>query len=135
MLEIGVGNGSQARVWLDTFVEIDREAGRDYYRRLHYLMGDYSPHLLEVAREQVRHHEDHTSMIVLDATKPLQTLGFLKYKTFFVYISNVYDNLPTDEIARIDGHLFQVETRAYLSAAPPRRLRQASTQSRATCRI
>jgi hypothetical protein len=118
VLEIGVGNGSQARVWLDTFVEIDREAGRDYYRRLHYLMGDYSPHLLEIAREQVRHHEDHTSTIVLDATKPSNTLGFLKYKTFFVYISNVYDNLPTDEIARIDGHLFQVETRAYLPAAP-----------------
>jgi hypothetical protein len=118
VLEIGVGNGSQARVWLDTFVEIDREAGRDYYRRLHYLMGDYSPHLLDVARAQVRHHEDHTSTIVLDATKPSNTLGFLKYKTFFVYISNVYDNLPTDEIARIDGHLFQVETRAYLAAAP-----------------
>jgi hypothetical protein len=118
VLEIGVGNGSQARVWLDTFVEIDREAGRDYYRRLHYLMGDYSPHLLDVARAQVRHHEDHTSTIVLDATKPSNTLGFLKYKTFFVYISNVYDNLPTDEIARIDGHLFQVETRAYLAATP-----------------
>ena len=118
VLEIGVGNGSQARVWLDTFLEIDRETGRDYYRRLHYLMGDYSPHLLDVARAQVRHHEDHTSTIVLDATKPSNTLGFLKYKTFFVYISNVYDNLPTDEIARIDGHLFQVETRAFLPAGP-----------------
>jgi hypothetical protein len=29
----------------------------------------------------------------------------------------VYDNLPTDEIARIDGHLYQVETRAFLSDA------------------
>ncbi len=117
VLEIGVGNGNQARVWLDTFVEIDRESGRDYYRRLHYLMGDYSPHLLEIARAQLHHHDDHTSTIVLDATKPSNTLGFLKYKTFFVYISNVYDNLPTDEIARIDGHLFQVETRAFLSHA------------------
>jgi hypothetical protein len=101
---------------LDTFVEIDREQGRDYYRRLHYLMGDYSQHLLDVARAQLRHHEEHTSALVLDATRPSGTLGFLKYKTFFVYISNVYDNLPTDEIARIDGHLFQVETRAFLGA-------------------
>ncbi|HEV8023103.1 MAG TPA: SAM-dependent methyltransferase [Candidatus Lustribacter sp.] len=116
VLEIGVGNGNQARVWLDTFLEIDRETGREYYRRLHYLMGDYSPHLLEVARAQLQHHEEHMSTIVLDATKPLNTLGFLKYKTFFIYISNVYDNLPTDEIARIDGHLFQVETRAFLGA-------------------
>ncbi len=117
VLELGVGNGNQARVWLDTFVEVDREQGRDYYRRLHYLMGDYSAHLLDVARAQLRHHEDHTSTLVLDARKPSSTLGFLKYKTFYVYISNVYDNLPTDEIARIDGHLFQVETRAFLPAA------------------
>jgi hypothetical protein len=115
VLEIGIGNGNQARVWLDTFVEIDREQGRDYYRRLHYLMGDYSSHLLDTARAQLRHHDDHTSALVLDATKPSSTLGFLKYKTFFVYISNVYDNLPTDEIAKIDGHLFQVETRAFLA--------------------
>jgi len=116
VLELGVGNGNQARVWLDTFVEIDREQGRDYYRRLHYLMGDYSSHLLEIARAQLHEHEEHTSTLVLDAMKPSNTLGFLKYKTFFVYISNVYDNLPTDEIARIDGHLFQVETRAFLAA-------------------
>src|ERR1700677_3200966 len=116
VLEIGVGNGNQARVWLDTFLEIDREQGRDYYRRLHYLMGDYSAHLLDIARAQLHDHEEHTSTLVLDAMKPSNTLGFLKYKTFFVYISNVYDNLPTDEIARIDGHLFQVETRAYLAA-------------------
>ncbi|HEY5349895.1 MAG TPA: SAM-dependent methyltransferase [Candidatus Lustribacter sp.] len=115
VLELGVGNGNQARVWLDTFVEIDREQGRDYYRRLHYLMGDYSAHLLDVARAHLREHDEHTSTLVLDATKPSSTLGFLKYKTFFVYISNVYDNLPTDEIARIDGHLFQVETRAFLA--------------------
>jgi hypothetical protein len=116
VLEIGVGNGNQARVWLDTFVEIDREQGRDYYRRLHYLMGDYSAHLLDIARAQLHDHEEHTSTLVLDAMKPSNTLGFLKYKTFFVYISNVYDNLPTDEIARIDGHLFLVETRAFLAA-------------------
>jgi hypothetical protein len=117
VLEIGVGNGNQARVWLDTFVEIDREQGRDYYRRLHYLMGDYSSHLLDIARAQLRAHDEHISALVLDATRPSSTLGFLKYKTFFVYISNVYDNLPTDEIARIDGHLFQVESRAFLSNA------------------
>ena len=117
VLEIGIGNGNQARVWLDTFLEVDREQGREYYRRLHYLMGDYSAHLLDIARAQLHDHEEHTSTLVLDAMKPSNTLGFLKYKTFFVYISNVYDNLPTDEIARIDGHLFQVETRAFLAPA------------------
>ena len=117
VLEIGVGNGNQARVFLDTLRTMDQEHGHDYYRRLHYLMGDYSPHVLELARKNVADHAEHTSSLVLDALRPTETLGFLRYKAFLVYISNVYDNLPTDEIVRIGGHLFQVQTRAALSRA------------------
>jgi hypothetical protein len=115
VLEIGVGNGNQAAVFLDEFRRLDRERGRGYYRRLHYLMGDYSPHVLELARKNVAHHSEHVSSLVLDALRPTETLGFLRYKAFLVYISNVYDNLPTDEIVRIGGHLFQVHTRAVFS--------------------
>jgi hypothetical protein len=122
VLELGVGNGNQARVWLEEFVRLDREQGKDYYRRLHYLMGDYSPHLLDMARNNVQKHADHVSGLVLEATTPSKTLGFLKYKAFFVYISNVYDNLPTDEIARVNGHNFQVQTRAFLSAEAAQRI-------------
>src|ERR1700687_4203050 len=116
VLELGVGNGNQARVFLDELRRLDREHGRgDYYQRLHYLMGDYSPHVLELARKNVAHHAEHVSSLVLDALRPTQTLGFLRYKAFLVYISNVYDNLPTDEVVRIGGHLFQVEVRAGLA--------------------
>jgi hypothetical protein len=118
VLELGVGNGSQAHVWLDEFLRLDRELhGGAYYRRLHYLMGDYSPHVLERARTAVRHHADHVSSIVLDARWPSDALGFLREKAFLIYISNVYDNLPTDEIVRLGGHLFRVEVRAYLADA------------------
>jgi hypothetical protein len=112
--ELGVGNGSQARTWLDTFAELDRLHGRDYYRRLHYLMGDYSAHVLERARKAVAHHGDKVSTLVLDATRPQQTLAFLRGKAFCVYISNVYDNLPTDDVASIRGHPYLVEVRACL---------------------
>ncbi|MCA1647658.1 MAG: class I SAM-dependent methyltransferase [Chloroflexi bacterium] len=116
VLELGVGNGNQARVFLDELRRLDRTHGHgDYYRRLHYLMGDYSAHVLELARKNVAHHAENVSSLVLDAVRPTETLGFLRYKAFLVYISNVYDNLPTDEIVRIGGHLFQVETRAFLS--------------------
>jgi len=115
VLELGVGNGNQAKVWLDELRRLDRELGRDYYRRLNYLMGDYSPHVLDRARAKVRDHDERISSLVLDAIQPTQTLGFLRYKVFLVYISNVYDNLPTDEIARIGGHLFRVQVRAYLA--------------------
>jgi hypothetical protein len=71
VVELGVGNGSQAKTWLDEFAERDRDHGRGYYRRLHYLMCDYSPHVFELARAVVADH------------------------------SNVYDNLLTDEVAQI----------------------------------
>jgi hypothetical protein len=114
VVELGVGNGNQASTWLDTFVEMDRAHGREYYRRLHYLMCDYSPHVLELARATVGDHAEHVSSFVLDAMRPLTSLAFLKFKVFFVYISNVYDNLPTDEIATIGQREHLVEARAHL---------------------
>ncbi len=122
VVELGVGNGNQARTWLDTFVEMDRarvgsSAGRDYYRRLHYLMCDYSPHVLELARATVADHAAHVSSFVLDALRPMTSLGFLRFKVFLVYISNVYDNLPTDEIATIGQREHLVQSRAYFPEA------------------
>jgi hypothetical protein len=133
VVELGVGNGNQARTWLDEFVELSRAHSRDYYRRLHYIMGDYSPHVLGRALKAVAHHGDHVSALVVDATHPAVSLGFLRGKAFLVYISNVYDNLPTDEVARIGGHIYQVEARAHLPggdalriarqfSAPPERI-------------
>jgi hypothetical protein len=117
VVELGVGDGGQARTWLDTFVELDRAHGRDYHRRLHYLMCDYSPHVLELARATVAGHASRVSSFVLDAMRPMTSLAFLRFKVFLVYISNVYDNLPTDEIATIGQREHLVESRAYLPAA------------------
>ena len=116
VIELGVGNGGQARTWLDEFAELDRRHGRDYYRRLRYLMGDYSAHVLDRARQEVAHHRDKISGLVLEATRLSGSVGFLAGKVFLVYISNVYDNLPTDEVASIRGRIYLVQTRAYLGA-------------------
>jgi hypothetical protein len=115
VLELGVGNGNQARTWLDEFAQLDRRHGRDYYRRLRYLMGDYSPHVLDRARQAVAQHGARISALVVDATRPAITLGFLAGKAFLVYISNVYDNLPTDELACVHGRTYQVQMQAFLS--------------------
>jgi hypothetical protein len=114
VLELGVGNGGQARTWLDEFVALDRRHGRDYYRRLQYLMGDYSPHVLERARAEVRGHGDHVSGLVLEATRLSGSVGFLAGKAFLVYISNVYDNLPSDEVAAIRGRVYLAQARSFL---------------------
>jgi hypothetical protein len=122
VVELGVGNGGQARVWLDEFVGLSQAHHRDYYQRLHYLMGDYSPHVLGRARQAVSDHGAHVTSLVVDATHPVESLGFLRGKAFLVYISNVYDNLPTDEVARIGGRSYQVQVRAVLPAAQARRI-------------
>ncbi|MEW2165323.1 hypothetical protein AB0912_20365 [Streptomyces sp. NPDC007084] len=111
--ELGVGNGSQAKIFLDEFRDLDQTGERGYYRRLHYLMCDYSQYVLDLARETVVAHAGHVSSVALDATRPSHSLGFLRGKTFLLYISNVYDNLPTDEVAQLGGRPYSVQTRAY----------------------
>ncbi|HEY7067771.1 MAG TPA: hypothetical protein VII06_40320 [Chloroflexota bacterium] len=117
VLELGVGGGQQARVWLDTFRDLCAERGRDYLRRVRYLMSDYSHDVLRAARNNVREYDEQVSCLNVDAADPLQALAFLRYKVLFVHSCNLYDNLPTDEIARRDGRLYEVQVRAYLPAA------------------
>ena len=57
----------------------------------------------------------------MDALNPLKTLSFLRYKILYIHLTNVYDNLPHDEVVRRDGRLYLVETRAL----PPARRRGA----------
>jgi hypothetical protein len=122
VLELGVGNGNFAQAFFDEFARLDQIHGHDYHRRLHYFMGDYSPHVLGRAQQAVADHASHTSAMVLDARRPEATLGFLSGKLFLVYLSNVYDNLPTDELATIGGRPYLVETRAYLRGEEAERI-------------
>ena len=114
VMELGVGSGHQARIWLDTFQEICRERGRDYYRHLQYLMTDYSRDVLRTARQTVEAHHDRVSVLNLDATNPLESLSFLRYKVLFIHSCNLYDNLPTNEVIRYDGDVYDVHVRAYI---------------------
>ncbi len=85
--------------------------------RLHYLMCDYSQHVLDLAGETVARACRHVSSVALDATRPRTSLGFLRGRIFLLYISNVYDNLPTDEVAQLGGRAYLVHTRAYFPPA------------------
>lgn len=117
VLELGVGNGHQAKMWLDTFRTLCTEHGRDYFRRVRYLMSDYSPDVLQTARGTVGEYGEQVSCLSLDATDPLHALSFLRYKVLFIHSCNLYDNLPTDEVTRRHGQLYEVRVRAYLPAA------------------
>jgi hypothetical protein len=113
VLEIGVGNGTHARTWLNEFQRYTRDEP-SYFDRLHYLMSDFSLCVLDGPREAVTAYLDKVSFLVMDATDPLKSLSFLRYKIMFIHISNVYDNLPSSELVRWDNQYYQVEVRAYL---------------------
>lgn len=121
-LELGVGTGARAARWLDEFQSLDEERGTGYYPRLRFLLGDYSMPVLERAAAVVERHRDLVSVFGLDALNPLQALAFLRYRVLYVHLTNVYDNLPVDELVRRDGRLYLVEVRAYLSRAAAARL-------------
>ena len=113
-LEIGVGSGTRAGLWLDRFKAIDEARATGFYPRLRFLLADYSMPALDRAMSAVAAHRDIVSMIALDALNPLRALSFLRYKILYVHLTNVYDNLPVDELVRRDGQLYLVEARAYL---------------------
>ncbi len=114
LLEIGVGSGAHCSMWLNQFLALDREHGTNFYPRLRMLLGDYSLATLEKSKPALKQHVDLCSFVVLDAINPLQTLSFLRHKILHVHLTNVYDNLPDEEVLRRDGKLFFVHVRAYV---------------------
>jgi hypothetical protein len=122
LLEIGVGTGTRCGLWLTKFRDLDQSRGTNYYPKLRILLGDYSLATLDISRPAVKEHVDLCSFLVLDAVNPLKTLSFLRHKILQVHSTNVYDNLPDEEVIRRDGHLYFVQVRAYLPMADVARL-------------
>ena len=114
VLEIGVGLGIRCGLWLDRFLALDRARGTSYYPRLRFLLADYALATLERSRPAVQAHMDLCSFIVLDALNPIRSLSFLRHKILHIHLTNVYDNLPDEEILRRDGQLYLVQVRSYL---------------------
>jgi hypothetical protein len=114
VLEIGVGTGIRAGMWLDRFRALDQERGSKFYPKLRFLLGDYSLQTLDRSRAALQTHLDLCSFLALDALNPIKGLSFLRHKVMHVHLTNVYDNLPDDELVRRDGCLYYVQVRSYL---------------------
>jgi hypothetical protein len=117
VLELGVGNGAQARVWLDTFRQVCDAHGHDYLDRLRYVMADFSPDVLATARRMVEPYREHVAHLDIDFRRPLAALSDLRGKVLFAHACNVHDNLPTDEVMRVGDRGYEPLVRAYLDAA------------------
>jgi hypothetical protein len=116
VLELGVGNGAQARVWLDTFKAICDARGLDYLDRLRYVMADYSPDVLATARRMVEPYRDEVTHIDVDFRRPLAALADLRGRVLFAHACNVHDNLPTDEVMRVGDRGYEPLVRAHLDS-------------------
>jgi len=122
VLEIGVGLGARAALWLDRFRALDQQRGTKYYARLKFLLADYSQTTLERSRPAMKEHLDVCSFLVLDALNPIRTLSFLRHKVLHIHLANVYDNLPDEELVRRDGKLYLVQVRSFLPSAEAERV-------------
>jgi Putative S-adenosyl-L-methionine-dependent methyltransferase len=115
VLEFGVGNGRQAGVWLEHFTQVCQQQGRDYVGRLRYLMADYSPHALRRATQHLTEYADIVDALELDFGNPIQGLEHLRESVLFAHTSNLYDNLPTDELMRVGEHAYEPLVRASIT--------------------
>jgi hypothetical protein len=122
LLEIGVGMGTRARMWLDRFAEMDRERSTSFYPRLRFLLGDYSLSTLERSRSTVKEHLELCSSIALDALDPIKNLSFLRHKILYVHSTNTYDNLPDEEVVWRGNRIYWVWSRAYLKGEDAARI-------------
>src|SRR5688572_28558890 len=83
VIEIGVGAGKRAALWLDRFQLLDRERGTQYYPRLRFLLADYSMTTLNRAMENLHSHRELASFLSVDALDPIKSLSFLRYKVLY----------------------------------------------------
>jgi hypothetical protein len=123
VVEFGVGDGQQAKVWLDEFAELCAERGRDYLGRVRYLMADYSPHVLAIARERLADYGDQVEALELDFRNAIHGLAHLRGKVLFAHTCNLYDNLPTDELMRVGDRSYEALVRASIT---PREITELS---------
>ena len=115
VLEFGVGDGQQAKVWLDVFAAACDARGRDYVSRVRYLMADYSPHVLARARERLADYSPLVDSLELDFRNPIHGLAHLRGKVLYAHTCNLYDNLPTDELMRVGDRAYEPLVRASIT--------------------
>ena len=125
ILEIGVGSGKRCGRFVQKFQDLDTQRGTNYYPKLRVLMGDYSLETLDMSRPAMHQHLELCSFLALDAVNPLKTLGFLRHKVLYVHSTNMYDNLPDEEMVRRDGRLYFVHARATIPMRDARKLAEA----------
>lgn len=114
VVEIGVASTLRARAFLDELRRLDEVTDQSVTEQTTYVLADFSKEILARGAEELAGVHPHVETVLFDAADPSRALGRFRKRIMHVHLCNVYDNLPTDKVARIDTRLFNVEARAYL---------------------
>jgi tetratricopeptide (TPR) repeat protein len=123
VLELGVGVGLFARLFLDAFRALCRERGKDYYERLCYVAGDYAGRmLLDACRHGTfANHPGRYALRVVDALDPEAGLrhgippGQAPGRFRAVFLNYLLDCLPATVLKVSDGDVQQLCVRTCLA--------------------
>jgi tetratricopeptide (TPR) repeat protein len=115
VLEVGLGVGLFARLFLDAFRARSAQEGKDYYERLHYVAGDYSGRMLRDACQHgiFENHPGRCLLRQLDALDPAAALreepllGEQERPFRAVFLNYLLDCLPAT-VVRSKGQESQV---------------------------
>ena len=116
VLELGVGDGQGAKVWLDCLRGRVRGAGPRLPRPRALPDGRLlAPRAGTRARSASASTPTSCEGLELDFRNPMSALSDLRGKLLFAHTCNVYDNLPTDEVMRVGDHAYEPLVRASIT--------------------
>lgn len=116
-LEIGVASTRRARAFMDELRRMCELTASDVYDRITYVIADYSDAILSAGTRELAADHPNVAAVRIDAADPLRALEPYRGRVIHAHLCNVYDNLPTDKVAWIDGALHRIEARMYLPRA------------------
>ncbi len=114
VLEIGVASTHRARSFLKEYRRVCELTGTDYYRNATYVLADRSDTLLAGAAAELSREHSSVEAVKIDAGDPSAALAPYRGRVIHAHLCNVYDNLPSDHLLRIDGSWYRIEARLYL---------------------
>ena len=116
-VEIGVASVDYARTFIETLTALAHTDAVGL-GSITYVLVDTSQSVLVYAQKELgsRHRGINLRYEHANAGSPAEALRPFVHRILRVHLTNVFDNLPGDKLAQIDGERFLIETRLYLPA-------------------
>lgn len=112
-VEIGVAGVHRAKVFLDELKRLCELTGQEFYANTRYVLCDFSQSVLDAAQAVLVGDHPNVVTMLMRAEDP-EPLRQYSGKILMVHLADIYNNLPTDRLARIGQQYWRLESRLYL---------------------